>query len=109
MKLQAAYASEKSMYGGWKLIGYSGPGENATDEASSQTTNFVYAGALTYDTESNEALENAWSATNRSKLNDCEGGQNWHIAHIAITTGTDSYNATTECPELTPNFNAIGK
>ncbi len=109
MKLQAAYASEKSMYGGWKLIGYSGPGTNSSTAASSQTTNFVYGGAMNFTGEANTALDNAWSATNRSKLNDCAGAQNWHIAHVAISGGVDSYNATTGCPELTPNFTAIGK
>ena len=109
VKLQAAYASEKSMYGGWKLIGYSGPGTNSTTSASSQTTNFVYAGAMDLTAEANTAQADAWSATNSAKLNDCAGGTHWHVAHVAISGGVDSYNATTDCAELTPNFTAIGK
>jgi len=109
VKLQAAYASEKSMYGGWKLIGYSGPGTNSTTTASSQTTNFIYAGAMGFDTESNAALADAWSAKNIAKLNDCAGNTvNWHIAHKAVSNGVDGYTATTSCPELTANFTSIG-
>ena len=109
VKLQAAYASEKSMYGGWKLIGYSGPGTNQSNAASSATTHFIYGSALTFDTETADETADAWKAKNKAKLNDCAGNtDNWHVKNKAIANGVDSYEATTGCTELTPNFTAIG-
>lgn len=109
IKLEAAYAAEKNMYGGWKLIGYSGPGTNATNAASSQTTNFIYGSAMTFDSETNKGMENAWKAKNIAKLNECAGNtDHWHIKTNDIAEGgVDSYQATTECQELTPNFTQI--
>lgn len=109
MKLQGAYVAEKNMYGGWKLIGYSGPGENSTTAASSQTTNFIYGSDQDYTAETNGDVSDAWTATSRAKLNDCDAGQHWQIATVAVAdNGADSYNATTDCAELTPNFAKIG-
>ena len=109
IKLEAAYAAEKNMYGGWKLIGYSGPGTNATNSASSQTTNFIYGSAMNYTSESNAGMTDAWKAQNIAKLNECAGGSDhWHIATQDIVEGgVDSYVATTDCAELTPNFDKI--
>ena len=107
VKLQAAYAAEKSMYGGWKLIGYSGPGTNQSGAESSATTKFTYAGGAGYTTEFSTATK-GWAATNNAKLNDCAGGENWTITTVAINNGVDSYTAATKCAELTPNFNKIG-
>ena len=109
VKLQAAYASEKSQYGGWKLIGYSGPGTNSTNSASSYTTNFKYTSARDNTGESNEGVEADWSAENIAKLNDCDGGVHWKITTEDIAEGgVDTYTAWTDCKELTPNFEAIG-
>ena len=109
VKLQSAYVSEKSVYGGWKLIGYIGPGTNDSEAESSSTTNFTYAGAIGGTDETNAATDNVWTAENKAKLNDCNGAVNWAIATYQVADGADSYNATTNCPELTPNFTSIGK
>lgn len=109
IKLQSAYVAEKNTYGGWKLIGYIGPGNNNANGESSQTTNFVYAGTMGYTTETNGNQSDAWKATSRAQLNDCSQGTHWHIATVAVNaSGADSYNATTDCAELTPNFTKIG-
>ena len=111
IKLEAAYAAEKNTYAGWKLIGYSGPGDNSTTTASSKTTNFEYGSTIGFDTETNAAKTDAWTAKNIAKLNDCAGNTvNWHVATKALSEGgVDAYEATTGCPELTPNFTKIGK
>ena len=108
IKLEAAYAAEKNTYGGWKLVGYSGPGTNSTNSASSYTTNFKYTSALDYTSEANEKAE-IWTAENIAKLNDCGAAVNWKVKAKAIVEGgVDSYEATTTCTELTPNFSKIG-
>jgi len=110
VKLQAAYAAEASKYGGWKLIGYSGPGTNNVASESSATTTFEYKGNIGYTTETNEGNSTAWQAKNKAKLNDCAGDvYNWTVATVTISNGVDTYNATTNCKELTPTFTAIGK
>ena len=110
IKLEAAYAAEKNVYGGWKLIGYSGPGDNNANSESSKTTNFEYAGTIGYTTETNAAHSDAWKAKNLAKLNDCNSADNWHIATKDLAEGgVDGYEATTGCAELTPNFAKIGK
>ena len=107
VKLQAAYASEKSVYGGWKLIGYSGPGTNQSNGESSKTINFTYGGLAGYNSEFSGVTE-GWNATNNAKLNDCNGAKNWTISTKTISDGVDGYTSATNCPELTPNFTKIG-
>lgn len=113
IKLQQAYFSEASKYGGWDLIGYVGPGER-NSATSTYTTNFQYtAENLASNSTSTDAVSKAWKAHNVSKLNDCQPGDNWYIDLAdASTTERDSYTATvtgTGCSGLTPTFDKIGK
>ena len=113
IKLQQAYFSEASKYGGWDLIGYVGPGER-NSATSTYTTNFQYSGLnLASNSTTTGAVSNAWQAYNVSKLNECQPGVNWFINLVdAGTTERDSYTATVQgsgCEGLTPTFNKIGK
>jgi hypothetical protein len=112
VKLQQAYFSESSKYGGWELIGYVGPGDRSSAK-STYTTNFEYDGsALESNSTSTTAVTNAWKAKNRAKLNDCGSAYNWTITLAAVADEKDSYNAAvsgTGCEALTPTFAKIGK
>ena len=63
-------------------------------------------------------MEDAWGASNITKLNDCAQGKNWTVSVAAGTSGSASGEAiftaavaTTngDCKALTPNFENIGK
>ena len=112
VKLQQAYFSESSQYGGWELIGYVGPGDRNSAQ-STYTTNFEYDGsALASNSTSTAETAGAWKASNRAKLNDCGVSDNWKIKLNAVSEEKDSYEATvtgTGCEALTPTFAKIGK
>lgn len=110
VKMQQAYVSEAVAIGPWSMIGYKAPGKD------NATTNFAYAGFTTGETvELDAGQDNAWTATNNTKLNDCEPAANW-VVNVAAATGTVSAGEAvftaevsgTGCTELTPNFASIG-
>ena len=113
IKLQDAYASEANKAGTWSSIGYVAPGATAAG-SSSQTTNFTYSTSISADVEIATNQPNSatgWLADNRVALNDCTiGSGDWTIFVSAATNGNSlTYNATTQCPGLTPSFSNIGK
>ncbi len=104
--------SESNAVGSWKLIGYVAPGATAAG-SSGTTTNFSYSGSIAADVNISSMTDqaNAWLADNLVALNDCTiGSGDWTIAVSAATNGNSlTYNATTQCGELTPSFTKIGK
>ena len=122
VKLQQAYFAESLKAGGWTLIGYTAPGNNA------KTTNFVYGiGGIAEDTT--VAVSSAtvgWTADNLANLNECAQGSqntgkntattaNWTVS---VTQGTGTSNQElvftaavngAGCTALTPTFDKIGK
>lgn len=108
VKLSQAYFSETNKLGGWTLIGYKAPGEDA------KTTNFEYKGAINANTAVTATTPKAWSATNNLKLNDCASAEHWTIEAVYSATN-DTYNAAIAsdndgaCTALTPSFTLIGK
>ena len=117
MKLQQAYISEAVAIGNWKIIGYKGPGDQSTDGLSSETTNFEYKDAGTYE-DSKAALGDdavkGFSVKNVAKLNDCgSADDNWkvEVKKAEGSEGDATFTATvaTACTDLTPNFDKIGK
>lgn len=114
VKLQQAYMSESNVYGSWKLIGYTGPGEAVgNDGDTSFTTNFGYGGTLIDSTTSSEVI--GWDASNLVTLNDCDVGAAWLITNAAISSVSDEIYFTASmsdkdnCEPLTPTFTKIGK
>ena len=116
MKLQQAYVSEAANIGDWSQIGYAAPGTNGT------TSNFTYSQPTTgwkdHTVELASGMEDAWGASNITKLNDCAQGKNWTVSVAAGTSGSASgeaiftaavATATGDCKALTPNFENIGK
>ena len=116
VKLQQAYVSEAANIGDWSQIGYAAPGTNGT------TSNFAYSQPTTgwkdNTVELASGMEDAWGASNITKLNDCAQGKNWTVSVAAGTSGSASGEAiftaavaTTngDCKALTPNFENIGK
>ena len=102
MKLQDAYASERSKGGDWTAIGYKSPAGNNSGTAS--TTNFQYdAAQTTYN----------WTAESIVGLNDCEKGKKWYVNYAyADKNGTLNFWASsddvTNCSgALTPNFKQL--
>ena len=115
--------SESNAVGSWKLIGYVAPG--ATSAATEgATTNFGYlAGTPAVDANSATAISTyssatkVWGARNLVALNDCAAqasaalsAANWSISITANSNGNSvSYTAATNCAQLTPSFDKIGK
>ena len=56
-------------------------------------------------------MNDAWVAKNKPALNDCAANTGkWDIAIKANSNGNSvSYTASTNCPQLTPSFDKIGK
>ena len=115
VKLQEAFFSERNAAGSWIVIGYKAPGD-----ATGKTTNFTYTGAAIAGAEgtTTAAVENAWTANNNVKLNDCApNANNWSIkvtpaAATSAAAASVSFEATVandNCLALTPNFGQIGK
>jgi len=113
IKLQDAYVSESNSLGTWELVGYVAPGASTASDASPKTTNFVYYGSITAATEisSGTSKADAWVAANRVALNDCAANSGkWDIKIDANANGNSvSYTASTNCDQLTPSFEKIGK
>lgn len=117
MKLQQAYISEAVKVGDWGIIGYKGPGEAdaTTPKLKSATTNFEYSDGGSYTESKAELGETAikgWSAKNLAKLNDCAiAADNWkvEVKKAEGSEGDAEFTATTNCTDLTPNFDKIGK
>ena len=113
MKLQQAYVSETAAFGGWQKIGYTGPGASvANANGSTATTNFKYEGGFAKDAASIAAGASnyGWKASNITKLNDCETGENWKVALSALSEGNETMVTSVTaggCAALTPNFDAI--
>ena len=116
VKLQQAYVSEAANIGDWSQIGYTAPGTNGT------TSNFTYSQPTTGWTDNTvelaRGMNDAWGASNITKLNDCAQGKNWTVSVAAGTSGSASgeaiFTATVasgngDCKALTPNFENIGK
>ena len=106
LKLQQAYVSESNALGGWKLIGYSGPGEskNAT---STQTTNFEYYGGIGATTTATTATVD-WTAKARIDLNECGKNSTWTVEATpgdggAVTFAVDMSDED-NCTALTPSY-----
>lgn len=116
MKLQQAYISEAVAVGNWKIIGYKGPGDQASSGLQSSTTNFTYDDEGKSYSNNTTALGNTavkgWAAKNNVKLNDCGiAADNWLVT-VKKATGSEGeaeFTSTTNCSELTPNFAKIGK
>ena len=113
IKLQDAYVSESNKIGNWTLIGYVAPGASSASDASPSTTNFTYYGSGTFVSGVADIADmaDAWVAKNNAALNDCaaDAGK-WDIAIKANSNGNSvSYDASTNCAQLTPSFTKIGK
>ena len=121
MKLQDAYVSESNKVGSWKLIGYVAPGA-ATASVEGATTNFKYlagsdvaVAADAQDVKDFSAI--TWAAANKVALNDCAAQPdadaataNWTLTTAGASNGNSvSYTAATNCSQLTPSFDKIGK
>ena len=122
MKLQQAYFAESLKAGGWTLIGYTAPGNDAA------TTNFVYGiGGIAENTSADVSSATVgWTADNLANLNECAKGSqstgkntattaNWKVS-VTQGTGTSNqelvFTATVNgagCTALTPTFDKIGK
>ena len=122
VKLQQAYFAESLKAGGWTLIGYTAPGNDAA------TTNFVYGiGGIAENTTADVSSETVgWTADNLANLNECAKGSqstgkntattaNWKVS---VTQGTGTSNQElvftaavngAGCTALTPTFDKIGK
>ena len=122
MKLQDAYVSESNKVGSWKLIGYVAPGAKKAEEEGS-TTNFAYkagnpdvSGNATAITSYASATK-VWGAANIVALNECAAqtdaaldAAHWSISIKANSNGNSvTYTASTDCDQLTPTFENIGK
>lgn len=93
---------EATSVGTWSQIGYNAPGTQDASN-SSHTNNFDYSDG----TDGDKAK---WTATAKSKLNDCNKGSWWATAdastdadagttYVTIVTGGDD-----ACTGLTPSF-----
>ena len=116
MKLQQAYISEAVAVGNWKIIGYKGPGDQASSGLQSTTTNFTYddegTGYSNNTTTLGSSEVKGWASKNNVKLNDCGiAADNWLVTVKKAdgSEGEAQFTATTQCAELTPNFDKIGK
>ena len=103
VKLQEAYAAEKTELGSFAAIGYKTPGAGNGD----QTTVFNYAGQASA-TPANGVAN--WDAETLVGLNECNKGKKWLLkatfsestGNVEITVGSDD---TANCiTPLTPNF-----
>lgn len=109
--MQDAYFQEKGQVGNWQVIGYSAPGEKKnTYSYASQVLS--YAG--------NETCGNGtactWTATPKTKLNDCTTSMKWTLK--ATETGTEADNvwpnfkiedntSSPECLALTASWTSL--
>jgi hypothetical protein len=110
--MQQAYFTETNAIGGWTLIGYKAPGDNA------QTTNFKYTGGVGAAETVTTDQTGAWKAQNRVNLNDCaKDTDHWTVDVAFVSSGkdlsfdskVDDATGTAVCASLTPSFAQIGK
>ena len=98
IKLQEAFASEKTELGNFNDIGYKSPGAGNSDK----TTVFDYSGKKNTDGE--------WQAQSLVGLNDCQKGKKWGLkASFDSNKGTVSFKVGSDDKDncitpLTPNF-----
>lgn len=83
--MQDAYFVDQQEIGDWKAIGYKEPASK----------NFKYS------------EDNNWSATAQFDASDCTGGTVWSVKTTKVDTKV-KYEASDNCPALTPNFKNIG-
>lgn len=115
--------SESNKVGSWKLIGYVAPGAKKAEEEGA-TTNFAYkAGNPDVDGDASDITSfktatKVWGAANIVALNECEtqaktaglDDAHWSISITANSNGNSvTYTASTDCDQLTPTFENIGK
>ena len=117
VKLQQAFVSETGTdYGNFAIIGYAAPGQ------AGKTTNFTYTDEGSYSGTTNtaaltSAVKNAWQAAANVKLNDCAIGKKWYVKVSKASSGNAadavafaaSLEDETNCQQLTPTFDKIGK
>lgn len=98
--------SESNALGGWKLIGYSGPGESK-DAKKTETTNFTYEGSIDASGTSDKA-ETDWTATAKTDLNECGNGSTWTVESTPADGGMVTFAANMSdkdnCTALTPSY-----
>lgn len=114
VKMQQAYISEAMAIGDWEIIGYKGPGSEI-DKKSSETTNFKYNDADSYDDHTVALGGTAvvgLTATNKAKLNDCKVDSEWKVTVSGDAGDSQGVFKTDadddECKVLTPTFVTIG-
>ena len=123
VKLQNAFVAEKGAYvGSWFSIGYSGPGTTTSGNSGSGkagesvSSNFTYAGGSSFKADTTAipaTATEAWTASNRAKLNDCIAGKNWIMSVSSGTSAGELTYAPTfgtggdNCKVLTPSFDQI--
>ena len=84
--MQDAYFVDQQTMGDWNAIGYTAPA----------SSNFTYSEG------------SAWQAEAKFDTDSkCTGGDTWSIT-VTATSKTISYQASDNCPALTPNFKNIG-
>ncbi len=100
VKLQEAYASEKTELGSFAAIGYKTPGAGNNDETT----------VFNYHAQSGSAVKGKWDAVSKVGLNDCVKGKKWYVdATFASTSGNVSFTVGSDdvancITALTPNF-----
>ena len=91
-----AYVLEKDSVGTWSAIGYSAPGNGASESYASD--NFTYAGA-----------KGTWQATAKKDLNDCKKNGVWKLK--ASNNGTNiaiaDNGSSAVCKNLTPAWTGL--
>ena len=110
--------SEAVAVGNWTIIGFKGPGEQTSGKLESKTTNFTYQDGNTSYTNNTVALNDTkikgFTVQNNIKLNDCgSAADNWKV-EVSKATGSEGEAAfdasvASDCNDLTPNFDKIGK
>ena len=89
--MQDAYFVDQNEIGTWTLIGYKEP----------VSKNFEYSG-------STATSGKTWIAVAQFDTDDCESNE-WSVETNKDATGkTIVYQASDNCPALTPNFKNIG-
>ena len=116
VKLQQAFVSESGInFGNFAIIGYAAPGQ------AGATTNFTYTDEGSYSGLTNTATltstpADAWQAQANVKLNDCDK-KKWYVKVSKAASGnaadavafSASLEDATNCLQLTPTFDTIGK
>jgi len=111
--MQDAYFQEKADVGDWVQIGYSAPGAKGSNASSYASNVFTYTGN---DCGSGTAC--TWTATPKTKLNDCDPASNhkWSLSATASgSNGGSGYAAfaigdntsSSECLALTASWSNL--